>query len=208
MKILLIGPQGSGKGTQAQKIAERYDIPHISTGDIFRENIKNKTDLGKEAKSYIDNGKLVPDDLTNRLVQDKVKGLSGFILDGYPRNKTQAKYLDTITDIDIVLEIQLSAEETLKRLAGRRICPKCGENYHINFKPPKEPEKCDHDDGDLYQREDDKPEAIHKRMEIYNNETVPVLDYFKDKVKEINGEQDIENVFSEIRKVLDGISAQ
>lgn len=202
MKILIMGPQGSGKGTQAHKISEKYNIPHISTGDIFRENVKNETELGKEVKSYTDKGKLVPDELTNKIVADKIKDKEGFILDGYPRDKQQAEYLSKIVDIDHVIVIEVSPEETMKRISGRRICPECGENYHINFKPPKEPGKCDHDDGNLYQRDDDKPEAIWKRLEIYEEETKPVIDFYKDKVSKIDGEKSIEEVFNDIIKVL------
>ncbi|MFT4304607.1 MAG: adenylate kinase [Candidatus Woesearchaeota archaeon] len=202
MKLLIIGPQGSGKGTQAKKIAEHYELKHISTGDIFRENIKNETELGKLAKTYIDSGKLVPDEVTNDIVADKLKTEQKFILDGFPRNLKQAQFLDNCVEIDYVIVINLTDDEVMKRLTGRRTCKECGEIYHINFKPSKIENKCDHDDGDLYQRDDDKPEAIAKRLDIYYNETSPIIDHYKDKVVEVDGSLSIEEVWDLIKQKM------
>jgi adenylate kinase len=202
MKLLIIGPQGSGKGTQAKKIAEHYNLKHISTGDIFRENIKNQTELGKLAKSFIDKGQLVPDDVTNKIVADALSKEENFILDGFPRNLSQAEFLDNVTEIDDVVLIKLDDDEVLKRLSGRRTCPLCGEIYHINFKPSKITGKCDHDDGDLFQRDDDKPDAINKRLEIYYNETHPLIEHYKDKIIEIDGSVLIDQVWGQIKVKL------
>ena len=202
MKLLIVGPQGSGKGTQAKKIAEHYNLLHISTGDIFRENIKNETELGKLAKSFIDKGLLVPDNVTNDIVADKIKKEDNFILDGYPRNLSQAEFLDTVIDIDKVILINLDDDEVLKRLSGRRTCPICGEIYHINFKPPKISGKCDHDDGDLFQRDDDKPDAIIERLAIYHNQTSPLIEHYKNNVLEIDGSLSIEEVWKQVNEKL------
>lgn len=202
MKLIIVGPQGSGKGTQAKKICEKLNIPHISTGDIFRENIKGETELGKLAKSFIDKGELVPDEVTNKIVADALKDKDGFLLDGFPRNLDQAKFLDSITELDKVIEIQLPTDEVMKRLSGRRTCPVCGEIYHINFKPPKIEGKCDFDDGDLFQRDDDKPDAIMERLNIYDKQTLPIIDYYKEKVVSIDGSPAIDEVWTEIEKHL------
>ena len=202
MKLLIVGPQGSGKGTQAKKLSEKYGLEHISTGDIFRYNIKNETELGKLAKSYIDKGQLVPDEVTNKIVADALKGKENFILDGFPRNLKQAEFLDSITEIDKVIEVQLDDLEVLKRLSGRRTCSQCGEIYHINSKPPKVSGICDFDGAELIQRDDDKPEAIKKRLEIYYDETSPILEHYKDKVVSIDGSLSIEEVFEKIMEKL------
>jgi adenylate kinase len=205
MKMLILGPQGSGKGTQAKKIAEAFELKHISTGDIFRENIKNQTELGKLAKSFIDQGKLVPDEVTNKIVEDAIKGKDDFILDGFPRNMMQAEVLENVTQLDYAVEVQLEDEDVLLRLSGRRTCRECGEIYHINFKPSKKFGECDHDAGELYQRDDDKPDAITKRLEIYHLETEPILDFYKKKkiLITINGDQPIEKVFEDIKEALE-----
>jgi adenylate kinase len=202
MKLLIIGPQGSGKGTQAKKIAKHYNLKHISTGDIFRKNIKEETELGRLAKSFLDTGKLVPDDVTNKIVEDALSKEENFILDGYPRNLSQAEFLDKVIKIDNVVLINLDDEEVLKRLSGRRTCPICGEIYHINFKPPKVFGKCDHDDGNLFQRDDDKPDAIIKRLEIYHNETAPLVEHYSNKIVEIDGSLSIDEVWNNILNKL------
>lgn len=205
MKMLILGPQGSGKGTQAKKIAEAFELKHISTGDIFRENIKNSTELGKLAKSFIDQGKLVPDEVTNKIVEDAIKGRDNFILDGFPRNMMQAEFLENVTKLDYAIEVQLEDEDVLLRLSGRRTCRECGEIYHINFKPSKKFGECDHDAGELFQRDDDKPDAINRRLEIYHLETEPILDFYKKKkiLIIINGDQPIEKVFEDIKEALE-----
>jgi adenylate kinase len=205
MKMLIVGPQGSGKGTQAKKIAEAFELDHISTGDIFRENIKGQSELGKLAKSFIDKGQLVPDDVTNKIVADALKGKDNFILDGYPRNMLQAEFLDSVTHLDYVIEVQLDDEDVLLRLSGRRICKECGEIYHLNFKTPKKAGKCDFDDGELFHRDDDKADAINKRLDIYHNETEPLLEHYKEKniLITINGDQPIGKVFEDIKEAIE-----
>ncbi len=202
MKLLVIGPQGSGKGTQAKKIAEKFNLRHISTGDIFRENIKNETELGKLAKSFIDKGELVPDDVTNKIVADAIKELDDFLLDGFPRNLSQAEFLDSVTKLDKVVVIGLNDEEVLARLSGRRTCPECGEIYHINFKPPKVTGKCDFDDGELFQRDDDKADAINERLDIYNEQTHPLIEHYSDIVVKIDGSPSIDEVWAQIEEKL------
>jgi adenylate kinase len=203
MNIILIGPQGSGKGTQSEYLFEKYKIHHISTGDIFRENIKNGTKLGKLAESLINKGNLVPDDVTNELVKDKLKEKEykkGFILDGYPRNLEQAGFLDKITKIDHVIDIEVSDKETMRRLTCRRQCKNCKKIYGSIHMSNIDGEKCPVCSGELYQRDDDKPNAIKKRLEIYHNETEPLKDYYRKKgvLSEIDGEQTREKVFEDI----------
>ncbi len=202
MKLIIVGPQGSGKGTQAKKICEKLGIEHVSTGDIFRANIKGETELGKLAKSYIDKGQLVPDEVTNKIVADALNDKEGFLLDGFPRNLGQAKFLDSVTKIDKIIEIQLGTDEVMKRLSGRRTCPVCGEIYHLNFKPPKVAGKCDFDNGDLFLRDDDKPEAIMERLEIYDKQTLPIIEHYGDKVIKIDGSPLIDEVWVQVQKHL------
>ena len=216
MKLLIVGPQGSGKGTQAEKIVEKYGVKHISTGDIFRYNIKNKTELVVEALKYINDGHLVPDELTNKLVEDTLASEDAFLLDGYPRNLYQAEFLDSITGLDKVILIDVTEEETLKRLSGRYMCKSTGKIYNINTAP--KPKKMEFDGNgqflrafddetgeELYQRDDDKPEAIKKRLEIYFKETAPIVDYYEKQgiVVKIDGAQTIDKVTADIYKALD-----
>lgn len=203
MNILFIGHQGSGKGTQAEKLGEKLNIPYISTGNIFRENIAGETELGKLAKSYIDEGKLVPDSVTNDLIRDRLfwdDAKSGFILDGYPRNIAQADFLSGIASLDKVFEVYISDEESLSRLSGRRSCRKCGAIYHLKYNPPKEDGVCSKCGGDLYIRDDDKEDKIKERLRIYHEETEKLLDYYRDKgvLARIDGEQSIEKVHEDI----------
>ncbi|PLW80844.1 adenylate kinase [Candidatus Woesearchaeota archaeon] len=209
-RIILLGPQGCGKGTQAKFISEKYEIPHISTGDIFRYNIKNKTELGVEALKYINDGNLVPDDLTNRIVEDRLKQedcVNGFILDGFPRTIPQADALREMTDIDYVVLIEIPDEDVIFRLEGRRMCS--GENckdliYNINTSPkPQNEGVCDRCGRGLYQRDDDKVEAIRKRLQEYHEKTSPLIDYYGDKVISIDGTKDIEEVTKDIFDKLD-----
>ena len=185
MILVLLGPPGAGKGTQAARIVEKYAIPHISTGDIFRKNIKEGTELGKEAKEYINQGKLVPDELVveivkSRIIEEDCK--NGFLLDGFPRNAFQASTLDKVleemsTKIDKVINISVDKEILVERAVGRRICKECGATFHVEFNPTRESGICDVCGGPLYQREDDKAETVSKRIEIYLNETAPLIDY-------------------------------
>jgi len=205
MKIILIGAQGSGKGTQADLLLKKFSIPHISTGNIIRGNVKDKTELGKLAESYVSRGKLVPDKIVNNVLKNRIENddcKNGFILDGYPRNIVQAEMLKKITDVDYVLEIYIPDREAIRRISGRRSC-KCGAVYHVFYNPPKIPNICDKCGTKLFQRDDDKENVVRKRLEIYHNETEPLLEFYKEKYIRINGEQPIEEVF---RKILEKIS--
>ena len=208
MRIILLGPPGAGKGTQAAGIVEKYNIPHISTGDIFRKNIKEGTDLGKKAKEYMDQGLLVPDELTvglvtDRLSQDDCK--NGFMLDGFPRNVAQAQqlgqYLNSVDlALDRVINIEVDKDILVGRAVGRRICKSCGATYHVEFNPPKVDGTCDVCGGELYQRADDNEETVSKRIQVYLDETKPLADYYSNEgiIANINGQQSIDKVFEDI----------
>jgi adenylate kinase len=207
MRLIIIGPQGSGKGTQAKKLSLKYSIPHISTGDIFRENIKNGTELGKLASEIINQGKLVPDDITfniikKRLEEDDCK--NGYILDGFPRNNEQADMLESFRDTNFAVNISVKDKEAVERIAGRRTCIN-GHVYHLTLNPPKKMGVCDIDGKPLFQRDDDKPETIRKRLKLYHEKTRPLIDYYTNlgKTLEINGEQPIEKVYKDIVKALE-----
>jgi adenylate kinase len=214
MNIVLLGPPGSGKGTQAKMIAEKYGVVHISTGDILRENVRNDTDLGKEAKKFMEAGKLVPDSLLidiikDRLAKDDVKG--GWMLDGYPRTMPQAEAMDKILPnlgqkIDVVLNIDVPDQELVKRVTGRRMC-KCGATYHVQFNPPKVEGKCDACGGELYQRADDTEETVKERLQAYHAQTQPLIDYYDKKgiVVTVLGVGDIKEIFGKIAEALDKI---
>ena len=187
MRLVLVGPPGAGKGTQAVHLAQHYAIPHISTGDIFRANIKGETKLGLLAKSYMDKGELVPDSVTNDMVADRLTHsdvANGFLLDGYPRNVEQAKFLDGVLTtrnipLDAVLEFQLANDEIVKRLSGRRVCKACGAIFHMIFEKPKVDGVCDKCQGELYQRDDDKESVIQNRLTVYTEQTEPIIAYYK-----------------------------
>jgi len=187
MRLILVGPPGAGKGTQAVQLAAHYKIPHISTGDIFRANLKNGTDLGKQAQSFMDRGELVPDSVTNEMVRDRLGNSdvgNGFLLDGFPRNTNQAEVLDSILKaknmpLDAALELKIDHAEIIKRLSGRRTCRGCGASSHIEFEKPKVAGVCDKCQGELYQREDDKEEVVSRRLEIYSEQTEPIISFYK-----------------------------
>jgi adenylate kinase len=189
MRIVLVGPPGAGKGTQAEFIADHLSIPKISTGDIFRKNVSQGTPLGAEAKKYMDAGDLVPDEVTIAMVKDRISepdASGGYLLDGFPRNVAQAKTLDAMLDeigdnLDMVMELVVDDEEVVRRLAGRRTCRDCGQIWHIVFDPPADPEHCDRCNGVLFQRDDDKEETIRHRLEVYNEQTAPIVDYYADR---------------------------
>ncbi len=207
MKLLVIGPQGSGKGTQAQKIAERYHIPHVSTGDIFRESIRNQTGLGKKVKAIIDKGELVPDELTVSIVKDRLQKpdvKKGFLLDGFPRNLEQGKALDDFAELDAVLNIDIPDEEAVRRIGGRRTCQKCAAVYHTLYSPSKKEGVCDKCGGRLLIRDDDKEGAIRKRLAIYHDLTTPLLDYYRKKgiLHYIDGKPPIPEVTKSVFEVL------
>lgn len=207
-----MGLPGAGKGTQAEQIVEKYNIPHISTGDMFRAAMKNNTELGKKAKSFMDNGDLVPDEVTNGIVRERLAeddAKNGFLLDGFPRTVEQAEELENIlndlgTELDAVINIEVDKDFLMKRLTGRWICRTCGKTYHEIYNPPKVPGKCDLDGGELYQRDDDKKETVEKRLNVNMKQTKPLLDFYSEKGKlhNINGEQDIKDVFVDVEKIL------
>ncbi|HHW39829.1 MAG TPA: adenylate kinase [Syntrophomonadaceae bacterium] len=212
MRLLIMGPPGAGKGTQAARIAEYCNVPHISTGDIFRAAIKAGTELGMKLKGYLDAGQLVPDAVTIEVIKERLKEpdcSGGFLLDGFPRTIPQAEALDRMLGdlgvrLSAVLNIAVSPEALLQRLTGRRICRKCGTPYHVVFNPPAVPGVCDRCGGELYQRSDDSEETVRERLEVYTKQTAPVLEYYRKQglLKEINGELDIEDVWKEIQSHL------
>lgn len=214
MRLILLGPPGAGKGTQAARIVEAYGIPHISTGDMFRNNIKEGTPLGTEAKGYMDRGALVPDTLVMNMVEDRLAQAdceAGFLLDGFPRTTAQAQALDQILErmevgLDAVVNIIVPPELLISRAVGRRICRKCGATYHITANPPRKEGICDACGGDLYQRSDDVEETVSNRIEVYLNETSPLIDYYRaqDVLLEIDGTREIKAVFADIEHSLRG----
>lgn len=212
MKIIMLGAPGAGKGTQAKMIAAKYEIPHISTGDIFRANIKNGTELGKKAKAYMDAGQLVPDELTVELVLDRIKQkdcVKGYILDGFPRTIPQAEALDSALNdrgekIEYAINVDVPDENIVKRMSGRRACVNCGATYHIVYNPTKEEGICDACQGELILRDDDKPETVAKRLSVYHEQTQPLIDHYNAKgvLHTVDGTVDIDVVFTEITKFL------
>ncbi|MCK5460261.1 adenylate kinase [Candidatus Parcubacteria bacterium] len=206
MNILIFGAQGSGKGTQADLLSKKLKIPHITVGDIFRLIIKKENKLGKILASYLNKGKLAPNEITNRIIAERLKKpdvARGFILDGYPRNKVQANFLDKILAIDKVIEIKVSDKEAVKRIKNRRMCY-CGRTYHLKYNPPKKDGICDECGKKLYQRDDDKPKEIKERLRIYHKETEPIItDYKKRGIVEIvEGERPIQEIHLNIMKIL------
>ena len=212
MRIIMLGAPGAGKGTQAIKITSKYSIPHISTGDIFRANIKNGTELGKKAKTYIDQGLLVPDELVVDLVVDRVKQddcVNGYVLDGFPRTIPQAEALDKMLTemgqtVDYAINVEVPDENIVQRMSGRRACVNCGATYHIEYAPTKKENVCDTCEGKLILRDDDKPETVQKRLNVYHEQTKPLIDYYtkQGKLVEVDGTIEIEKVFDAIVKML------
>ena len=212
MKIIMLGAPGAGKGTQAQMIADKFNIPHISTGDIFRANIKNGTELGKKAKEFMDKGQLVPDELTVQLLLDRVAKddcKNGYVLDGFPRTIPQADVLDSeltkLGDkVDFAINVDVPDENIVRRMSGRRACLKCGATYHIEHIPPKKEGICDKCGSELVQREDDKPETVQNRLSVYHEQTQPLIDYYDKKniLKTVDGTKDMQEVFSNIVGIL------
>ncbi|MEN3821918.1 adenylate kinase [Staphylococcus xylosus] len=215
MNIILMGLPGAGKGTQASEIVKKFPIPHISTGDMFRKAIKDETDLGKEAKSYMDRGELVPDEVTVGIVKDRISeddAKKGFLLDGFPRTIEQAEALSNIMQeldrkIDAVINIEVPEEELMNRLTGRRICEKCGTTYHLVFNPPKVDGICDLDGGKLYQREDDNPETVANRLNVNVKQSKPILEFYDDKnvLKNIDGSRHINVVTKDVIDILENL---
>ena len=212
MKIIMLGAPGAGKGTQAKQIAAKYDIPHISTGDIFRANIKNGTELGKKAKEYMDQGMLVPDELTCDLVMDRIAQedcAKGFVLDGFPRTIPQAEALtNALTKIgqamDYAIDVDVPDENIVNRMSGRRACLNCGATYHVVFNPTKTEGVCDTCGSETVLRDDDKPETVQKRLSVYHDQTQPLIDYYKNMniLKSVDGTKPMNEVFSDIVAIL------
>ncbi len=212
MKLIMLGAPGAGKGTQAKKIADKYNIPHISTGDIFRANIKNGTELGKKAKEYMDQGLLVPDELVVDLVVDRVNQedcADGYVLDGFPRTIPQAEALNQALaalnqKVDYAINVEVPDANIVSRMSGRRACVGCGATYHIEYAPTKVENICDTCQGELILREDDKPETVQKRLNVYHEQTQPLIDYYTEKgiLEEVDGTVDINDVFAAIVQIL------
>lgn len=212
MKIIMLGAPGAGKGTQAKMIADKYQIPHVSTGDIFRANIKNGTELGMEAKKYMDQGLLVPDELTVKILLDRVAQpdcKNGYVLDGFPRNIPQANVLDkALTElgdaIDYAINVDVPDENIVKRMSGRRACLSCGATYHIENIPPKTEGICDACGKELVLRDDDKPETVQNRLKVYHDQTKPLIDFYTEKgvLKTVDGTMGMNDVFAAITAIL------
>ena len=213
MKIVMLGAPGAGKGTQADRIAEKYGIPHISTGDIFRANLKQGTELGLKAKAYMESGQLVPDELTCDLVVDRVAKEDcerGYILDGFPRTIPQAEFFTAALaakgeKIDCAIDVEVPDENIVARMSGRRACPNCGATYHIQYIPPKQEGICDHCGAALIIRADDQPETVLNRLKVYHDQTQPLIDYYKaaGALRAVDGTKDMEEVFADIVKILE-----
>lgn len=216
MNLILMGLPGAGKGTQAEQIVAKYNIPHISTGDMFRAAMKAETELGLQAKSFIDKGTLVPDEVTIGIVRERLSQedcIKGFLLDGFPRTVAQASALEEIMKdlgkkIDYVLNINVDSGLLLKRLTGRRICKECGATYHLEFNPPAKADVCDKCGGELYQRSDDNEETVANRLDVNIKQTKPLLDFYEELgyLQSINGEQDINKVFADIDVLIGGLA--
>jgi adenylate kinase len=210
--VVLLGPPASGKGTQATRLREELDIPHVASGDLFRENLKNETELGLRAKAYMDRGELVPDDVTIAMVMDRLSRpdcANGALFDGFPRTIAQAEALDEALAehghwISAVPYIAVPDDVLVERVSGRRLCRTCGESYHVRFNPPQIPGVCDKDGGALYQRDDDRPETVRKRLKVYWEQTSPLIDYYRDQgvLVEIDGDQSIDAVTEGLRAAL------
>ena len=212
MKIVMLGAPGAGKGTQAKRIAAKFSIPHISTGDIFRANIKNNTPLGAKAKSYMDKGELVPDELVIELIMDRFAQddcVNGYLLDGFPRTIPQAEELDkalkSVNDnLDYAIDVEVPDDNIINRMSGRRACVNCGATYHIVHNPPKVENECDTCNGELILRDDDKPETVKNRLDVYHTQTEPLLKYYTEKgiLYTVDGTQDMDTVFDSICKIV------
>ncbi len=213
MKIIMLGAPGAGKGTQAKMIADKYALPHVSTGDIFRANLKEGTELGMKAKAYMDQGALVPDELTVEILLDRVSKddcKNGYVLDGFPRTIPQAEVLDKELEklgdaVDLAIDVEVPDENIVRRMSGRRACVKCGATYHVEHIPPKQEGICDRCGAELIQRDDDKPETVQKRLSVYHEQTAPLIDYYTKKgiLKTVDGTQDMDAVFGAITAIID-----
>lgn len=212
LKLITFGPPSAGKGTQAQRLSERYDIPQIATGDLLREAVAKQTPLGAKIKSYLDSGRLGPDDLIVQLISDRVSKpdcASGYILDGFPRTMGQAEELDKMTEVDVVLNIVVDMEELVGRAIGRRTCGQCAAVYHVSFNPPKAPGVCDRCGSGLIQRDDDREDTVRNRLRIYMDQTAPLLDHFRGKgnLVDIDGSKGIDGVFDQMVEAIENVRA-
>jgi adenylate kinase len=203
-KILLLGPPGAGKGTQSSNIVEEYDVDHVTTGDALRANKDMETEHGTP-REFMEAGELVPDPVVNEIVQAALEDADGFVLDGYPRNLSQAEYLDDITDLDLVALLDVDNEELVDRLTGRRVCDDCGTNFHVDFAPPEEEGVCDECGGELIQRDDDTEETVKERLNVFEENTQPVIDYYDDEgdLVRIDGEQAPDEVWEDLKAAID-----
>jgi adenylate kinase len=216
MRLIIFGPPGAGKGTQASRISDKHGLPHISTGDMLRAAVKEGTDLGRLAKSYMDKGELVPDDVVTGIIRERVRkkdSKDGFMLDGFPRTIPQAKALDKMLDdeglkIGAVISIEVDDEELVKRISGRRVCEKCGAMYHIIFDPPRNSGYCNKCDGRLYQRDDDSEGVVRNRLQVYKSQTEPLKEYYESTgiLKGVKGTGTVDEVFSKIERILKTLS--
>ena len=211
-RVLILGPPGAGKGTQSANIAEAFGIEHVTTGDALRANKgMDISDMDLEYDTpgeYMDQGELVPDPVVDAMVEEALSGVAGFVLDGYPRNEAQVEHLETVTDLDVVLYLEVSREELMGRLTGRRVCRDCARNYHVEYDPPEEDGVCDDCGGDLYRREDDRPDAVETRIEEYETQTTPVIEHYEETgdLVRIDGETSPGKVWSRVRAAIeDGI---
>lgn len=208
-KILLLGPPGAGKGTQSANLAEEFDVEHVTTGDALRSNKEmDISDLGLEYDTpgeYMDRGELVPDAVVNAIVEKALSSADGFVLDGYPRNLDQAEELESMTDLDVILSLSVSEDELVDRLTGRRVCSDCGANYHVEFDQPAEDGVCDECGGELIQREDDTEQAVRNRLDVFAENTEPVIEYYSDDEAfvDIDGEQTLESVWEDVRAAVE-----
>ncbi|WP_411967000.1 adenylate kinase [Haloferax sp. YSSS75] len=203
-RILLLGAPGAGKGTQSKRLAEKYDIDHVTTGDALRANKDMETEYGTP-RSFMEKGELVPDAVVNEIVRAALEDADGYVLDGYPRNLSQAEYLTEITDLDAVLYLKVAEGELVERLTGRRVCSECGTNFHVKFNQPDEEGVCDECGGELAQRDDDTEETVRERLSVFEENTAPVIEHYRDEgvLVEIDGEQTPDDVFEDIVAVLD-----
>jgi adenylate kinase len=216
MRLILLGGPGAGKGTQAKKLVDKYNIPQISTGDILRGAVKNNTELGQKAKSFMDAGELVPDNVIIGIVKDRIQEddcEKGFIFDGFPRTTAQAETLDTMLDeldikLDAAINFKVSDEVIVTRMSGRRTCAQCQAVFNVKFNPPKQEGVCDKCSGELTQRDDEKEEVVRNRLKVYEDQTAPLIDFYNNKglLKDVNGEQEINTIFEEVTNLLDNLS--
>jgi len=213
-RVLILGPPGAGKGTQSARIADEYGVEHVTTGDALRANKDmDISDMDTEhdtPRAYMEAGDLVPDEVVDAIVEEAVSGAEGFVLDGYPRNLAQAETLAEVTDIDVVLSLDVSREELIERLTGRRVCEGCGTNFHVEFDPPQEAGVCEECGGELIQREDDSREAVANRLDVFEKNTAPVIEHYRDHegFVAIDGEQDPDAVWDDIRAAIDATAGQ